>query len=65
VVSPETLHIARRTAEELRQRGEHERARAIEALVDAVREDALSSLDLLTSTGAGELLGVRGQKIKN
>jgi excisionase family DNA binding protein len=65
VISEDTLQTARQTARELRQRGEHERATAIEALVDAAREDALPSLDLLTSTQAGELLGVSGQTVKN
>ncbi len=65
MISDETLQIARRTAEELRQRGEHEPAKAIEALVEAAREEALPSLDLLTTTEAGDLLGVSGQTIKN
>jgi excisionase family DNA binding protein len=65
VISEDTLQIAQRTAEDLRQRGEYERAGAIQALVEAAREDALPSLDLLTSTEAGELLGVSGQTIKN
>jgi excisionase family DNA binding protein len=65
VISDQTLQIARRTAEELRQRGELESAQAIEALVEAAREDALPSLDLLTTTEAGDLLGVSGQTIKN
>lgn len=65
MIPDETLQIARETAEELRQRGEPERARAIEALVEAAHEDAVPSLDLFTSTEAGELLGVTGQTIKN
>jgi excisionase family DNA binding protein len=65
MVSEETLHTAQWTAKELRQRGEHEEARAIEALLEVVREDTVPSLDLLTSTEAGELLGVTGQTIKN
>lgn len=65
MVSQETLQSARRAARELHQRGEHEEAQAIEALVEAAREDALPSLDLLTSTEAGQLLGVSGQTIKN
>ena len=44
MISEETLQIARQTAEELRQRGEDERAHAIETLVDAAQEDALPSL---------------------
>ena len=65
MISRETLQIAKRTAEELRQRGEHERAEAVEALLEAAREEAVPSLDLLTSTQAGDLLGVTGQTIKN
>lgn len=65
MITDETLRIARHTVEDLRQRGDHERADAIEALVEAARGDTLPSLDLLTSTEAGELLGVSGQTIKN
>ena len=65
MISREMLQIAKRTAEELRLRGEHERAEAIETLVEAARDEAVPSLDLLTTTQAGELLGVTGQTIKN
>ncbi len=65
MISEETLRIARSTAEELRLRGEHDRAQAIETLLDAAREEAIPALDLLTSTQAGDLLGVSGQTIKN
>jgi excisionase family DNA binding protein len=65
MITERTLDIARTTASDLRQRGEEERARAIDALVDAVRDEAVPPLDLLTSTQAGELLGVTGQTIKN
>lgn len=65
MISHQTREVARRTAEELRQRGEHERAQAIEALLAAAHEDTLPALELLTSTEAGELLGVTGQTIKN
>jgi len=65
MISQNTLEIAQRTVEELRRRGEHEQAQAIEALVEASRDETLPSLDLLTSTKAGELLGVSGQTIKN
>lgn len=65
MISQETLEIAKTTAEDLRQRGEHEGAQAIEALVEAAREEAVPSLNLLTSTQAGDLLGVTGQTIKN
>ena len=65
MISDKTLQIAQRTAEELRQQGEDERAQAIEALVAAAQHDALPSLDLLTTTEAGDLLGVSGQTIKN
>lgn len=65
MISDETLDVARRTAEELRRRGEDEPARAIEALVGVAQQDAIPSLDLLTTTETGELLGVTGQTIKN
>jgi excisionase family DNA binding protein len=65
MVTTELLELARSAADELRQRGEFDRAKAIETLVDAAREDAIPSLDLLTSTAAGDLLGVTGQTIKN
>ncbi len=65
MISDETLQIARRTAEELRQQGEDERAQAIDALVDAAQQDALPTLGLLTTSEAGKVLGVSGQSIKN
>lgn len=65
MISDETLDMARRTARELRQRGEDERARAIDTLVAAARQDAPRSLNLLTTTEAGDVLGVSGQTIKN
>lgn len=65
MVTQETLQLARTAAAELRQRGEHERAQAIDALVEATRDEALPSLDLLTSSEAGDVLGVTGQTIKN
>lgn len=65
MISNETLQIAQRTARDLHQQGEHERARAIEALVKAAHRDTTPGLDLLTSTEAGKLVGVSGQTIKN
>jgi excisionase family DNA binding protein len=65
MVTQETLQLARTAAKELRQRGEHARAAAIDALVNASRDDTLPSLDLLTSSEAGDVLGVTGQTIKN
>ena len=65
MISREMLQIAKRTAEELRLRGEHEWAEEIEALLEAAHEEPVPSLDLLTSTQAGDLLGVTGQTIKN
>lgn len=65
MISPETVRIAERTAEELRQRGQQTQAQAIEALLEVAREETIPSLDLLTSTEAGDLLGVSGQTIKN
>lgn len=65
MITEETLEIVKKTADDLRQRGENERAQAIEALVQAVGEEAVPSLDLLTTTEAGDVLGVTGQTIKN
>jgi len=65
MISQDTRRVASRAAKELRERGEHEQAAAVEALLEVAREEAGPSLDLLTSTQAGELLGVTGQTIKN
>ena len=65
MITEQTLTAARAAADDLRQRGEIERAAAIEALVDAAKPEALPALDLLTTGQAGELLGVTGQTIKN
>lgn len=65
MITEQTIKEARSAVEELRQRGESERARAIEALIDAVRDEAVPALDLLTTTQTGNLLGVTGQTIKN
>jgi excisionase family DNA binding protein len=56
---------AERMAEDLRRRGEEEPAHVIETLVREAQGNASAPLDLLTSTQAGELLGVTGQTIKN
>jgi excisionase family DNA binding protein len=65
MITERTLEIARATAADLRRQGESERARAIDALVEAVADETVPALDLLTSTQAGELLGVTGQTTKN
>lgn len=65
MITDETLDLARTTAAELRNQGQAERARAIEALVDVAREESIPALDFLTTTKAGTLLGVTGQTIKN
>lgn len=39
MISEQTIHIARTAAAELRERGEPERAQAIEELIEAVREE--------------------------
>ena len=39
MISEQTISIARTAAAELRERGEPERAQAIEELIDAVREE--------------------------
>lgn len=65
MITQETIRLAKTTADELRERGERERAQAIDALVEAARDETVERLDLLTSREAGELLGVSGQTIKN
>ena len=65
VVTAKTLKLAQRTADDLRQRGDVAQAKAIETLVKAVGDERLPSLDLLTTSQAGDLLGVTGQTIKN
>lgn len=65
MITEETLQVARRTAADLHRRGEHDSARAVEALVEVVCDKAIPSLDLLTTTQAGRVLGVTGQTIKN
>jgi excisionase family DNA binding protein len=65
MITKETLDLARTAATELRASGQAERAQAIEALVEAVRDEPIPSLDFLTTTKAGNLLGVTGQTIKN
>ena len=64
MLTRETIETVRRTAEELRQRGEQRQARALEALLDAAERDE-NSTGLLTSGEAGDLLGVSGQTIKS
>jgi excisionase family DNA binding protein len=65
MVTQETLRLARTAAEESRQRGEYDRAKAIDALVEASRDEALPTLGVVTSSEAGDVLGVTGQTIKN
>lgn len=60
-----TRIMAERMAEDLRRRGDLESAQVIEALVREAQGRSGTSLDLLTSTQVGELLGVTGQTIKN
>jgi excisionase family DNA binding protein len=65
MVTEQTLGTAREVAAELRRQGRDEPARAVEALVAAAQDEALPSLDLLTTTEAGQLFGVSAQTIKN
>lgn len=64
MVTEATRIMAERMVEDLRRRGEVEPAEVIEALMREA-EGTSRTLDLLTSTQAGELLGVTGQTIKN
>jgi excisionase family DNA binding protein len=65
MISERARELARAAAAELRQHGQDDRAEAIEALVEATRDESIPALDFLTTTRAGELLGVSGQTIKN
>jgi excisionase family DNA binding protein len=65
MISDRTIRMAEDAAAALRQRGEADRAGAVEALIEAAREQALPTLDLITTTEAGELIGVTAQTIKN
>jgi len=65
VITERTIEIAKQTAKDLRRRGKPESAQAIEDLVEAASPGALPTLDLLTTTQAGDLIGVSGQTIKN
>jgi excisionase family DNA binding protein len=65
MISSRTLSLARETAKDLRSRGDTEKAQAIEALVDASARESIAPIDFLTTTEAGEILGVTGQTIKN
>jgi excisionase family DNA binding protein len=65
MLSEATIARARLTAEELRQKGEVQPAEVIETILAEAQDDRGRSLDLLTSSQAGDLLGVTGQTIKN
>ena len=65
MITTREIDLARQTADDLRRRGESERAKAIDALVAAAAPQALPALDLLTTTQTGQLIGVSGQTIKN
>lgn len=65
MVSERTLRAARMAAERLRDDGDLESADAITTLVAAVRDESVPTLDLLTTSQAGDLFGVSGQTIKN
>lgn len=56
---------AERLLAELRQRGDDQPAEVIEAVLREAQDAQTQHLDLLTSTQAGELIGVTGQTIKN
>lgn len=60
-----TVELARAAATRLKERGELDLARAVEELLREVQRAAVPPLDYLTTTEAGELLGVTGQTIKN
>lgn len=65
MLTERTLSDAKETAAELRRRGETRSAEVIETLLAEVQEERLHPLDVVTSTQAGDILGVTGQTIKN
>jgi excisionase family DNA binding protein len=65
MITSDTIQVAKKTAAELRRLGQLEQAEAIEALLAVAPDETIPSLDLWTTTQAGELLGVSGQTIKN
>lgn len=64
-MTDETLQLARSAAADLRRKGQRRLAEAVERLVEASEPEAVPSRSYLTSTQAGELLGVAGETIKN
>jgi excisionase family DNA binding protein len=63
MVSEQTRMIASKAAEDLRRRGEDERARAIEALLAATGEQTTPSVDAARTEEMPDLLGATGQEI--
>src|SRR5205085_2498477 len=64
MISERTLADAASVADELRKAGD-KRAGAVAALVAQARDETVPSLDLLTTTAAGDVFGVTAQTIKN
>jgi len=60
-ITEQTIREARSAVEELRQRGESERARAIEAFIDAVRE---GTSPRPAPEQIGDLVGVDGRTLR-
>lgn len=65
MMTEQTIKQARAAADALRRVGDADGATTVEALIAAVRDEAVPALDLLTTTQTGSLLGVTGQAIKN
>ncbi len=72
MISQETIATARHAADELRQRGDRDRAQAIDALIDAVRDTPVSSeaggisdaASNATKERSLDLSGLNGQALK-
>ena len=64
MLTDDVLKLARRTAEDLRWRGEPERAGAIEALLEAVSADRAPMSEPVSDSTAADLLGVDGQTLR-
>jgi hypothetical protein len=66
VISEQTIDVAKSAAAELRERGEQERAQAIEALIDAVRESMAPRRDqpATETEQVGDLVGATGPMLK-
>lgn len=64
MISEQTINVAKSAAAELRERGEQERAQAIEALIDAVTNGMAPRPDQPAMDQVGDLVGATGPMLK-